>query len=114
MHELPITQSIVRIVCDEAERNNLKKITEVRLKVGELSGLVPDCIQYYFDIISENTIAKGAVVKVEKIPLKMKCKSCGFTAKLDMFKENKCIKCGGNELTRVSGNELYIDSIDAE
>lgn len=114
MHELPVTQSIVKIVCDEANKHNLKKINEIKLIVGELSGLVPDCIQYYFDIISENTIANGAVIKIEKIPLKMKCKNCGFTASLDAFKGNKCIKCGGDELTRVSGTEFYIDSIEAE
>lgn len=114
MHELPVTQSIVNIVCDEARKHKLKKVNEIRLKIGEISGLVPDCIQYYFDIISENTIAKGAVIKIEKIPLKMKCKNCGFTANFDVFNGSKCIECDSNELTRVSGNEFYIDSIEAE
>lgn len=70
MHELPITQSIINISCEEAVKHNVKKVRKIKIKVGELTGLVPQSIQYYFDIISKGTIIEGAVLDVEKYRLK--------------------------------------------
>lgn len=114
MHELPVTESIVRIAVEEAERHKAKKINEIRIKVGELSGLVPECIQYYFDIISSGTITEGAQLKIYKIPITMKCSSCGFVGETKDFTDNKCPGCMSTQMKMVGGNEFYIDSLEVE
>ena len=114
MHELPVTESIVRIAVEEAERHKVKKVNEIKLMVGELSGLVPECIQYYFDIISKGTKVEGAQIKKNKIPITMKCQDCGFSGDTDKFINNECPKCHSKVMKMVGGNEFYIDSMEVE
>lgn len=114
MHELPITESIVRIVTEEAEKHKVKKVNEIKLKVGELSGLVPECIQYYFDMISSGTRIEGAQIKVIKVPITMKCEVCNYTGETDKFVNNICPRCSSKDMKMVGGNEFYIDSMEVE
>lgn len=114
MHELPITQSIVNIAVEEGEKHNVNKILEIRLKIGELSGLVPECIQQYFDFASKGTIAEGAQIKITKIPITMKCLDCGFNGETNSFRDNKCPICNSRDMKLASGNEFYIDSIEVD
>jgi hydrogenase nickel incorporation protein HypA/HybF len=59
MHELPITESILKIVLKHAEMNSARKVITVHLQVGKLSDLEDDWIQRYFDYLSKGTIAEG-------------------------------------------------------
>lgn len=114
MHELPITQSIVKIACEEAEKHNAKKVYEIRIKVGELSGLVPECIQYYYDIVSEGTIAKGAKIIVDKVQMKMHCNECSYEDEFSNVEGSSCPRCGSNSVKVLGGNEFYIESMEVE
>lgn len=114
MHELPITESIVRIAVEEAEKHNIKKINEIRLKIGELTGLVPECIQQYFDFASKGTVAEGAQIIIAKIPITMKCTACGYIGETNNFTNNKCPICNSIDMKLASGNEFYIDSMEVE
>ena len=113
MHEFPITQSIVKISSEEAEKHGAARVLEVRIKVGEFSGLVPDCIQSYFDIVSKGTVAEGAVLKIEKIPISIKCEDCGFESGMNL-KTFNCSKCGSFKVKITGGREFYIDSMEVE
>lgn len=113
MHELSIIQSVIKISCEEAEKHKVEKIKEIRLKVGEFSGLMPSCIQYYFDIASKGTKAQGAVLNIEKIPVTFKCNECGFKGEREKNKYT-CPSCGGYNLQILGGNEFYIESLGVE
>jgi len=58
MHEFGVTENIVKIASDKATEAQASKITKINLVVGELSGFVPDCIQFYFDFLSKDTVAE--------------------------------------------------------
>ena len=62
MHELAITEGIISAAVPEAEKHGAKRILKIHLKIGELSGVLPECIQYYFDIASRGTIAEKALL----------------------------------------------------
>lgn len=113
MHELPITQSIVKISCEEALKHDVKKVKKIKIKVGVLTGFVPESIQYYFDIISKGTTVEGAVLDVQKMPIRIKCKECGFD---DLLPKGfyTCPKCGSTNIKVSGGNEFYIDSMEVE
>ncbi|KAJ53362.1 hydrogenase nickel incorporation protein HypA/HybF [Clostridium tetanomorphum] len=113
MHELSLTQSIVKICIEEGNKNNLKKIEEIRLKVGELSGIVPQCIQYYFDIISKDSILQGAEIKVERIPIEIQCRDCNNICVMEKI-NFCCPNCNSFNIKILKGNEFYIDSIKGE
>jgi len=113
MHELPVTKSILNITVEEAEKHKAKKVKDIKIKIGELTGLVPVSIQYYFDIISKGTIAEGANVIIDKIPIKVLCKNCGHNYDAST-KDFKCMKCESENIKITGGNEFYIDSIEIE
>jgi len=113
MHEYPITLSIVRITEEELEKSKAKKVLEIKLVVGELTGLVPECIQSYFDIISKGTTVEGAILKIEKKSVNIKCNDCGFESLMKLSKNN-CLSCGSSNLKLSGGKEYYIESMEVE
>ena len=68
MHELSVMESILNIVVKHALKNDAKKILGISLRVGEMTDLVDEWMQRYFDYLSKETIAAGAVLKIERIP----------------------------------------------
>ena len=68
MHELSITQSVLSIVTEHAERADAGKVTAINLVVGELTGFVDDSIQFYFDMLSPGTLAEGARLSIRRDP----------------------------------------------
>ena len=51
MHELAVTQGILDIAVAEAEKSGKRKVTQINIKLGVFSGMVPQCIQEYYDIM---------------------------------------------------------------
>lgn len=113
MHELAITEGIMGAAVPAAKEAGAKKILEIRLKIGELSGVMPECINEYFNVISKGTIAEGALIKVEKIPVSIKCPGCGFEGTIDR-KKIRCPKCGGIDFKITAGREYFVDSLEVE
>ena len=113
MHELAITEGIIRAAVPDAEKHGAKRILEIHLKIGELSGVLPECIQYYFDIASRGTIAENAKLTVEKIPVTIACPDCGYAGVVDL-KKIRCPQCGGTGFRLTGGKEYFVDSLEAE
>lgn len=113
MHEYPITQSIVRISAEEAEKHKAKKVLEIKIVIGELSGLVPECIQDYFDILSKGTISEGATLKIQKVFPKIYCAECNYESDMKP-RVYTCESCGSTKVKIIGGKEFYIDSMEVE
>jgi hydrogenase nickel insertion protein HypA len=113
MHELPITENILKISLEEAKKYDAKKISRINIKMGALSELLPECINYYFEIISKNTIAEGAVLNIEKIPLKIECTDCSNISEISI-RSFRCPVCGSQKLKIIKGNEFYINSLEVD
>lgn len=113
MHELAITEGIIRAAVPEAKKHGARRILEIHLKIGELSGVLPECIQYYFDIASRGTIAENARLTVEKIPVTISCPDCGYAGIVDM-KKIRCPQCEGTNFKLTGGKEYFVDSLEAE
>ena len=89
MHELSITQSIVNIAAETAAKHQVKRVNEIRIRIGEYSGIVPQCVQQYFDILSKGTAAEGAVLKMERIPITMRGGECDRQAEHSLSRLRK-------------------------
>ena len=113
MHELSVTQGILKICIDESKKNKFEKINEIRINVGELTGLVPSCIDYYFEIISKDTVAQGAKLIINKLPIIIKCRDCSFEGQISKD-DYKCPKCSSYKIEIINGREFYVDSLEVE
>lgn len=113
LHELGVTESLLKTCLSEAERRNLTKITAIYLKTGLFSGIEPECIQVYMDMLSEGTAAEGAKIYSETLPAKITCRDCGFEEET-LRAVTMCPVCGSRHLKISSGTEFIIDKIEAE
>lgn len=113
MHELALTEKLLRLVLAEAENHHAQKITKVRVCIGELSGIIEDCVAYYFQLSARNTIAAGAELELVKGKALLFCPVCHrqFPKSPQSF---TCPSCGGlGRLTEV-GRECFVESIEVE
>jgi hydrogenase nickel incorporation protein HypA/HybF len=113
MHEMTITQSIMDIVLDTAKEKDAKKVTSVTLVVGSLSQVVPDCVAFYFEIMTKDTIAEGAEFIVKEVPATAECAKCGTVFEAEDM-SLQCTKCGELFGKLISGRELSVESIDID
>ena len=113
MHELSVTEGLLKICLEEGKKHNVKKVTKIKVKVGELSDLIPSCISYYFNIAAKGTIAEDAEILVEKIPVYIRCKECDYHGILPKQIYN-CPKCNGNKYEITKGREFYLDTMEVE
>lgn len=113
MHELPITQSILDITVEHARRAGGGRVTRVHLVVGELSKVVDDCVQFYWDILSEGTLAQGAQLAIRRPPLELHCQSCDATFQ-PSEQDFRCTACGGSEVRVTGGDEFWVEALDIE
>lgn len=113
MHELPIVTDLIEILKTEAKEKKLSHIKSITLVIGELSSVIGESVQMYFDILSEGTPCEGARLIFKHRYAMLRCTSCGN--EFEHIKGFDCPRCGGESvLIKGTGQELYIETIDAE
>jgi hydrogenase nickel incorporation protein HypA/HybF len=78
MHELSITEALLRTASDYAHKNKAKRVTALNLVIGELSGIIDDSVQFYWDMLSENSICEKSILNFDKRKAFMKCMMVNF------------------------------------
>jgi hydrogenase nickel incorporation protein HypA/HybF len=111
MHEYGITESLLRIVEDKAKEAGATRVSVIRVVVGALTGFVPDSIEFYFATMSKNTVAVGATLEFEEMPVRLRCRVCGEAFEPET-REWTCLKCGSPEIDIEGGRELYIKEME--
>jgi hydrogenase nickel incorporation protein HypA/HybF len=107
MHELAITQSILEIAGRHAQG---ARITNIHLVIGQLSSIIDDSVQFYWDMISEGTLAEGSQLHFKRVPAEMSCRECGHNYQPADYLV--CPNCDSTNVRVISGTEFYLDSIE--
>jgi hydrogenase nickel incorporation protein HypA/HybF len=113
MHELGIASSILECVQKEAERHAGARISKVGVKVGELSGVDVDALQFGFECIVKDTEWDGLALEVEWIPRMQRCPKCQSEFRMDGF-DPQCPHCGEFATQCISGEELDIAYMEVD
>lgn len=110
MHELSIAQSIVDIVEQYVPDCREGAVESVRIKVGQLAGVVPESLEFCFSAIVSDTALSGARLEIEYIATRSRCTVCdeNFLVEKLAF---RCPSCGSAELKLMSGTELQVVEI---
>lgn len=113
MHELAVTQSMLNLALEHAQQAGARRITRINLVVGEISGVVDESVQFYFDFMSKDTLAAGAQLSFERKPARFRCSACGQEFPL---RDGNwiCPACQGLGGEVISGREFYMESIEVE
>ncbi len=111
MHELAVTQDILRIALEEGQANRAAKVTGIYMTIGQLSSIVDDSVQFYWDHISAGTICEGAKLHFNRPTAVMQCQKCGFEFEMD-DELIPCPQCSSFDLAVVAGDEMTVDEIE--
>ncbi|MCU1354327.1 MAG: hypA [Acidimicrobiales bacterium] len=106
MHEMAITESVVRSVATRCEGRRVDRVT---LVIGRLSGVVADSVRFCFDLCTMGTELEGATLDIVDVPGRARCRTCGDEVELADF--IALCPCGSADLAIVAGEELAIQSV---
>jgi hydrogenase nickel incorporation protein HypA/HybF len=109
MHELAVTEEIIKIAIDSCKG---KRISKINIVIGELSSFVDDSVQFYFDILSRSTLAEGATLDFRRVPAKLRCYNCNKEFHPDSTMV--CPFCNSLGGRIIEGEEFYIESIEVK
>jgi len=113
MHEFSIATSLLSIIAGEAARFQGASVKTVNLRIGTLSGVVPEALEFAFHALSPGTVAEGAHLVIEKVALRIACNACGIES-IPTEPFMVCPRCGSGDVDIRSGRELEIESMEIE
>ena len=97
---------------DHAHQHGCTTIHSLRLRVGALSGVVPEALDFAFAALKAGTMAADATMHIERVEARARCLACRreFTLEDAVF---PCPACGGWESDLLQGRELDLARIEA-
>jgi hydrogenase nickel incorporation protein HypA/HybF len=113
LHEFSITQNILSIALERAEEVKASRVSKINLVIGELSGVVDECVEFYFGFLSKDTIAAQASLSFQHPPVQLRCHKCNTVFSPDNLNW-ACPNCQEQAIDIISGRDLYIESIEVE
>lgn len=113
MHEFAVTKSMLDMVLAEAEKANAARVTEIRVAIGEMSTVVDESVQLYFEIMRQGTIAEDAKLTFRKITARFLCSECGHEYDKPSMGIN-CPLCHSLGVPTKIGREFYVESMDID
>lgn len=109
MHELAITQEIVRVVEEQAAGS---RVTRVVVEIGRVSGILADSVRFCFDLCAKGTVAEGAELTIDEIAGRARCRLC--SAQLELDEPFGLCACGSADLEVLAGQELRVREMEVD
>ena len=114
MHELSIVSSVVDSVIESMEAYPGARVIEVRLRVGALSAVVEDSLQFCYEIAARETRLEGSRLVVNVVPVTVHCAACGKDGALENLQSFRCPHCGEPTGDVRGGREMEIEAVEIE
>lgn len=111
MHEVAIMEEAVKLAVDAARSAGANRVLRLRLRVGRLSGVVPEAMRFAFDLVCRGTIAAGASLEIEPVAIACWCGVCQAEFVCEDFL-NECPRCFNLSHEVRRGRELEIASVE--
>lgn len=113
MHELSVAEEILRIAITRAQAEQATRIESIRVAVGVLTTYLDESLRFYWDAITEGTIAEGSSIEFTRVEGRLRCLGCRheYAAQTAEF---QCPQCGGLWTQSLAGNECFVESIEID
>ncbi len=113
MHELAVTEDLLKTVLRHAAEADARRVRQVNLVVGDLAGFVGESLEFYWQILGEGTICRGSKLQIERISARFACQACQLEFVMDS-ELAFCPQCGSHQAKLMAGNEFFLHSIDID
>ncbi|MCO1600164.1 hydrogenase maturation nickel metallochaperone HypA [Desulfosporosinus nitroreducens] len=113
MHEMSLMGGVFEVIEQTVSQHKVKRVLQVKLKVGALTNAEPDALQMAFEAYGKDTICEGAELLVERIDVLGRCQNCHYEFNVTgMF--FLCPKCQDINIEVIQGEELLLESLEVE
>ena len=113
MHELSIMQSALNLALEQAQQAGAARVHTIRLRIGALSGVVPDALEFAFEALTPGTLADGAALAIESVPARFWCASCTREFQSDDLLA-ECPECHNLSGDLRAGREMELASLEID
>jgi hydrogenase nickel incorporation protein HypA/HybF len=110
MHELSICRSIAQIAEQHADG---RPVRAVHVQVGHLRQVVPDTLIYCWALVVEDTSLDGTTLEIDHVPAELACRACGQVTTI-RHPVLRCGSCESTDTTLLTGEELFVTSLDLQ
>ncbi len=107
---MSITQGIVDICLQYAKGRRIKNVV---IQIGQISGVVPEAVEFCFAACSVETAAEGAVLEIQQPPGMGRCIECALIQPLERLYD-PCRECGSYALEIIGGEEIRVLEIEID
>lgn len=111
MHEIGIMQSTLDLALHQAAQNQASKVHLIVMRVGELSGVVPEALEFAFEVLKRETPASEAQLRIEHVAATGWCARCQKEFPVDAIVYD-CPQCHQTSRELRRGRELELTSIE--
>ncbi len=113
MHEASIMADALELAAREAAKAGAHRVRRLRLRIGILSGVVPEALRFAFDSLTPDTPAANGLLEIESVDAVAWCAICqNEFAAGDGF--NPCPVCGALPAELRRGQEIELASLEVE
>lgn len=111
MHELGIVFEVIDSVEKMAKENNVKKVVEITMEIGEVSTVIPSYFEECFSwAIQKHEILKDCKLEIVVLEGRTFCNDCKKTYSTVKYGK-KCPYCNSENTYLLTGEELSIRDI---
>lgn len=113
VHEVGIMQSVLEIAEEQARKAGASRILEIRLRVGRMTGVVPEALDHAFAVLCDGGMAAAARLLVDAVPGAFWCGRCAAEFECDDL-IGGCPTCQEPSFDLRRGRELEVVSLEVE
>jgi hydrogenase nickel incorporation protein HypA/HybF len=113
MHEASIAAGILDAARDALRDHPAARLRRVRVRIGRLAGVVPECLSFAWEVMREGTMAEGAALAIDDVPVTARCRSCDHSYGVEDL-DLACRRCGGLDVEMLTGRELTVVELELE
>lgn len=111
MHELSIALSIIDMASEEAAARGVH-VKAIHLRIGRLSSVVSDALQFAFEVAVADTALAGSRLVIEDAPVVAWCSACREQRTIAALPALCCPVCAAPTPDIVSGRELEVTALE--
>ncbi|MDQ2909255.1 MAG: hydrogenase maturation nickel metallochaperone HypA [Candidatus Eremiobacteraeota bacterium] len=104
--------SLLDEIGDVVERERASKVTNVRLRVGRLSGVSPAALTFAWDLARAGTVAAEADLHIDEVPVAVYCPRCEHQGEPREGGGLMCAGCAEAAPLLLRGRELELIAVE--
>lgn len=120
MHDVTAAQRIGATVLEAAEEQGAERVERIEIALGAMTMIDAENLAFWLEQVLRGTIAEGAGIEIEQLPLCARCRDCGYEGEVEVPDDPiyhlmpfvpACPECGSKELEVLGGDECVVRGI---